>query len=189
MAHPFAGGVAAGGVRHHCGLRRLRRDRRLVPSVSVVPPPLSASSPWRAGRPRPDHPDEPHRSAAVLGRRHRLGAGDVAGSPRSRRRRRQDLATQSRPRRRQGSAPPRVRRRYDQPPGARPEGGRRQDQQDQRHSARIRRSTIRGLCSIQLASRRCCLPGSRTEPPTQCRPNTPPGNAGANSSGHAPVHG
>jgi hypothetical protein len=54
--------------------------------------PIIMAFPASVGSP---HPDEPHRSVAVLASLHVLGAGDLARRPRPRRHRRQDLPSQS----------------------------------------------------------------------------------------------
>src|SRR3546814_11338617 len=83
-----------------------RSHRRLGRGASRVPAALSALSPRRAGWALADDPDEPDRSGAVLGLLHRLGARDLARPARLRRHRRQDFATQPRPRRRHAAAAP-----------------------------------------------------------------------------------
>src|SRR3954463_11229914 len=90
-----AGGAVARGVRDDLRLRGLRSDGRMGRRAPGGAAPLSALSPWRAWRALAHAVDEPHQSGPVRGRLHGLGAGVLAGPPRVRGHRRQDLAAQS----------------------------------------------------------------------------------------------
>ena len=79
--------IAAWGENHLVFLRRFLPYHHGVPGARWL-----------------NHPDEPHRSGPVLGLLHVLGARTAAGCAGSHRHRRQDLAPQPRPRRRQGAA-------------------------------------------------------------------------------------
>src|SRR4051812_10317741 len=106
--------IAEWGEEHLAVLRRYLPYHHGVPGGGWLTP--GAGS--RRGLAHPV--DEPHQSGPVRGRLHGLGAGVLAGPPRVRGHRRQDLAAQPRSRDRHAAAASGLGLRDDSPPGARP---------------------------------------------------------------------
>jgi hypothetical protein len=105
----------------------------VAPSSSATKASRNAARPiWssrvRSRRSLAHHHDEAHRSGAVLGCLHLLGARDLARPPQTGRHRWQDLTSKPQLCRRHGAAPPCLGVRHHQPSRSRPRGGRQQDQ-------------------------------------------------------------